>query len=192
MSSTKVGALSHYKLTTPEFGSPLLQEGLGMVASVRTRVWLLCSQWLKRTALLPTVRLGHPQWCQRENSLSHSVMQTQTHSGSYSKAYRVPRCKDKPLNSMASSAKYPRSAGACVCMFTSGGSWEAGAQARACICVSACIGSRASQKQHITWLSLHPEEGPFHLRMLLTQLRWIFLDGKNIHTKQKRSGDALF
>lgn len=41
--------------------------------------------------------------------------------------------------------------------------------------LSVCISSDASQKRHITRLSLHPEEGPFHARMLLAELRRIFL-----------------
>lgn len=45
----------------------------------------------------------------------------------------------------------------------------------ACICLSACISPSVSQKQHITQLSLHPKEGPFHSRMLLAELRRIFL-----------------
>lgn len=45
----------------------------------------------------------------------------------------------------------------------------------ACICLSACISANISQKQHITQLSLHPKEGPFHSKMLLVELRRIFL-----------------
>lgn len=44
-----------------------------------------------------------------------------------------------------------------------------------CICVSAFIRPSASQKQHITRLSLHPKEGLLHPRMLLAGLRRIFL-----------------
>lgn len=45
----------------------------------------------------------------------------------------------------------------------------------ACICLSACFSTNISQKQHITQLSLHPKEVPFHSRMLLVELRRIFL-----------------
>lgn len=46
---------------------------------------------------------------------------------------------------------------------------------RTYICLSACVGPDVSQKQHITRLSLHPEEGLFRSRMLLAELRRIFL-----------------
>lgn len=46
---------------------------------------------------------------------------------------------------------------------------------RTYICLSVCVGPDVSQKQHITRLSLHPEEGLFRSRMLLAELRRIFL-----------------
>lgn len=114
------------------------------------------------------------QRCRHKHYLS--PRHTHTHECMYMFIYQLPCWKGKLNNEQCGLQCYVCIpvllvfASTCLPLRIS----EACIRTLACICLSACIGPYVSQKQHITQLSLHPEEGPFHLRKLLVELRRIF------------------
>lgn len=137
-----------------------------------TDVALLTQSWYYMLGLLAGT-VDVTESCRHEHH--HAFSRSHTHTYIYTCIQTgvhtsLPCWKDKPLNNVALSAMC--ASRHCLCLHVYLGESQKPVHI---LCVSACISSDAGKEQHITWLSLPPKEALFHWKMILAQLRGIFL-----------------